>query len=182
MRSIAKPAPPDELLATYFWPHVDQSGGEDACWPWTRSLGDKGYGQINNAALDGRWIAHVLAYASVHGSAPVGMEIDHTCHNMDVSCAGGPSCPHRACCNPTHLEAVTPGENSTRADALRGRGQFKTHCAKDHPYDEENTGWLVRKSGPRAGERQRYCLQCNRDNAARQKAKTVRGAPRAMKG
>jgi hypothetical protein len=48
-------------------------------------------------------VAHELAI----GPIPEGMEVDHLCFNP-------------GCCNPAHLEAVTPAENKRRSLARRG--------------------------------------------------------------
>jgi hypothetical protein len=92
-----------------FWSYVDQSGGPDACWPWTKSTrggnqrehrkkGTKGvYGQF---WCQGKpWYAHRFAYASKKGPIPPGADIDHECENT-------------LCCNPAHLRAVTPALNA----------------------------------------------------------------------
>lgn len=49
-----------------------------------------------------RQLAHRVAYESVHGPVPCGMELDHLCGN-------------RWCRNVEHLEAVTHRVNSQRA-------------------------------------------------------------------
>ena len=92
----------------------------DGCWPWTASLDGTGYGQIRHegAALP----AHRVVYEVLVGPIPEGYEVDHTCHNADVSCKGGPTCLHRRCVNPAHLEAVTASVNVTRCWAHRKAG------------------------------------------------------------
>jgi hypothetical protein len=57
------------------------------------------------------------AYILFRGDIPVGMDIDHLCHNADPDCVSDASCPHRRCVNPKHLEAVTH-----RVNTLRGNG------------------------------------------------------------
>lgn len=134
-----------------FWSKVDKSGD---CWIWTGSITPDGYGEFR---INGRTVrAHVFAYELQFGPIPDGLVPDHTCHSSDLSCPGGPSCPHRACVR--HLEAVTFAEN-----IRRGRGgdnmSRKTHCPQGHPYDDENT--CHRKGGGRA------CRACNRERSAR---------------
>lgn len=97
------------------------------CVPTYSYLDRDGYGYKY------RRMAHRVAYEEAYGPIPEGMTIDHVCHNADLSCKGGATCPHRACINPQHLEAVPIAENIGR---IRGR---KTHCPQGHPYDEANT-------------------------------------------
>lgn len=105
----------------YVEAHVDRSGGPDACWPYDGPTNPEGYGLVHvekrsRSAAGTSDRAHRIAYEAVHGrgSIPDGFHVDHTCHWRDLSCLGGPSCLHRRCCNPTHLEAVEPRENSSR--------------------------------------------------------------------
>ena len=80
---------------------VDVSGG---CWVWTRHVDRKGYGQLWYRGR-AHW-AHRISYAVHVGPIEDGMTIDHLCR-----------CP--SCCNPDHLEQVTPEENRKRqADAM----------------------------------------------------------------
>lgn len=111
---------------------------EDGCWRWMRTLGHNGYGQFG---MNRRHVyAHRAAYMLFIGPIPAGMQVDHICHTIDLSCKAGDECLHRRCVNPDHLELVTPRENQ-----LRGHGTFaainsvKTHCPAGHPYDEKNT-------------------------------------------
>lgn len=72
------------------------------CWMWQGAVSAKGYGAIN---VDGRVIGvHRVTFANAHGPVPNGLHVDHLC-------------AVRLCCNPVHLEAVTPAENDRRARA-----------------------------------------------------------------
>lgn len=123
--------------------------GPDGCVLFTGTLSKRGYGQIS---VDGvNTLAHRAAYTLTVGPIPDGMDLDHTCHNRDASCLGGPTCLHRRCVNVDHLEPV-PGAENTR----RGRGGVnnasKTHCPARHRYDSENTNLY---------DGRRYCRTCN---------------------
>jgi hypothetical protein len=65
--------------------------------------------------------------------------LDHTCHNEDESCLGGDDCPHRACCNPAHLDPCTRGENVLRGKGTTAQRARQTECIHGHPFDEANT-------------------------------------------
>jgi hypothetical protein len=79
-----------------FASHVDING---ACHMWMGPFHGNGYGLFQ---LDGRpHPAHRIAYTIAHGYVPSGLVIDHLCAN-------------KWCVNPSHLEAVTNGENVRR--------------------------------------------------------------------
>jgi len=94
------------------------------CHIWTGARSKGGYGQtsLKNVVL----YAHRVAYIAAKGDIPSGMQIDHLCRN-------------RACCNPDHLEVVTPAEN-TRRGAISGlntaRSMAQTHCKRGHKFED----------------------------------------------
>lgn len=146
---------PADVVAA-FWLRVDMSGGPDACWPWTMAVEKNGYGQLNWAVLGGHSRAHVVAYELAYGEIPLDpelerrLDVDHKCHNADISCPGGP-CRHRRCCNPAHLAIKTTVLNKDSADHPRKRGIFREQCKYGHNFTEENTIWTHR-SKPRPGK------------------------------
>lgn len=87
-----------------FWLKVDQSGGGDACWPWTGKRRGNGYGVLWDG---GEKPTHRVAYELTIGPIPEGLVIRHKCDNPP-------------CCNPRHLEIGTVAENN-RDTAERGR-------------------------------------------------------------
>lgn len=143
----------------HFWPDnllqrmVPQPNG---CIYFRGSLSGEGYGNCWGAGEDK---AHRCAYVYFVGPIPPGYTVDHTCHNADPSCKGGPSCLHRRCVNPDHLEAVSPEENVRRARSSR------SHCKNGHEWTEANTRWRKDRPGTRE------CRDCAKDRSDRLRAK-----------
>lgn len=90
--------------AERFWSKVDRSGGPDACWPWTRSLHTKGYGQTSVAGVRA---SHRAAWILTNGPIPAGLCVCHRCDNPP-------------CCNPAHLFLGSLGDNN-RDRSIKGR-------------------------------------------------------------
>ena len=144
------------------------------CWLWTSTISKRwGYGRFWN---DGKQVhAHRIAYLLFKGEIPEGLDVDHTCHNADKSCAGGIVCQHRRCVNPDHLEACAGKENTQRG---RRFNSLKTHCPKGHSYDSSNTQIVIVN-----GRTWRHCAACNRANSQRARDKSaLRGSAAARLG
>lgn len=78
------------------------------CWLWGGAQSAKGYGRvsINNKNK----YTHRVMFEEHVGKIGAGMHIDHKCEN-------------KSCCNPLHLEQVTPVENMYRAAVANGGGR-----------------------------------------------------------
>lgn len=117
-----------------FWEKTRLAAG--GCIEWTAARSGQGYGRF--APYQSRTIsAHRFAYELANGSIPVGLHIDHVCHN-------------RACVNADHLEAVTPQENARRSHPA----VVSNRCFRGHEFTPENT--RVTKHG------HRQCRACAR--------------------
>ena len=147
----------DTRLPERFWAKV--SVDEAGCWVWTAHRNAHGYGTFQK--WRGRtWLAHRLAYHELVGDLPAyvpgGPQLDHLCRN-------------RACCNPDHLELVSPRENCLRGETIAAARIVQTECIHGHPFMGRNLIW--RKDGTRA------CRECmNRE----QRESRARRASRAF--
>lgn len=103
-----------------FWEKVDRRG-DDECWPWLASTDEHGYGQFGTGSRTGTMAkAHLWIYQQMVGPVPVGLDLDHGCHNADKTCPGGKACLHRRCVN--YVKHLAP---ATRSDNIR-RGLNRT--------------------------------------------------------
>lgn len=114
-------------------------GDWDACWPWLRSTGSHGYGQIgwSDKGIADLVLTHRLAYELAYGLIPDAMTVDHECR-------------FRRCCNPIHLRLMTNVDNATS-----NGNKIKTKCKRGHAFTVENTRTNARGH--------RWCRQCGRD-------------------
>ena len=70
--------------------------------------------------------AHCVMYETFVGPIPPHAQLDHLCRV-------------RACCNPDHVEPVTPRENTLRGQGIGAINAVKTHCVNGHEFTPENT-------------------------------------------
>lgn len=126
-----------------------------ACWLWTASLDQSGYGLFQGG---GRMVrSHIWSYRYFIADVPKGLQLDHLCHGS--WCNGGIECPHRRCVNPWHLEPVPPLVNTSR-----GRAARRTHCPRGHAYDAANT-----YINPHGAQVCRTCMAASRQRYANKK-------------
>lgn len=108
------------------------------CWIWTAGKTSDGYGMTRWFDGELRYL-HRITYTVYVGEIPGGLHIDHRCRVV-------------ACCNPDHLDAVTP-----RVNVLRGLKATKTECDNGHPLSGDNLVWNSRGVGR---PRTRRCRTC----------------------
>lgn len=154
-----------EATARVFGDRIERLRGkftvaESGCWRWNAGL-VRGYGTVQWGGRTCK--AHRVMYEIVVGPIPAGAQLDHTCHNADASCPGGPSCPHRSCVNPEHLEPVTHLENVQRS-IRNHRQKNQTHCIHGHPLYGANL-----YVNPYTGRR--VCRECRRAAHGRYRAR-----------
>lgn len=97
------------------------------CLIWHGKMNRHGYGRMRVDGVDKG--AHRVAYEHWVGPIPDGFHLDHLCHI-------------RACIEPSHLEPVTPRENSRRALVERdtSTGRFTpTPIGKDPQFRSQRT-------------------------------------------
>lgn len=124
-----------------FWDYVDKSG---ECWLWTGTLNRDGYGLFK------RQLAHRVAYIEANGDYPAGTVTDHLCRV-------------RNCVRPSHLEAVTRGENVRRGlvpQMMTAKHSAVSNCPKGHPYAGEN----LYIEHPKDGHPRKRCRECRRES------------------
>lgn len=104
-------------------PAPDDAPVTGPCWVWGGEQTPNGYGKYRLKGRTDRVIHRIMWEAYNAQAVPAGRQLDHLCRV-------------RLCCNPVHLEVVTPSVNTDRQDHANRR---KTHCPKGHEYTPENT-------------------------------------------
>jgi HNH endonuclease len=76
----------------------------DECWPWLgKIVGRYGRTTTTIAGVQKHRLPHRVMWELMRGPIPEGLTVDHLCANA-------------LCMNPGHMELVTPGENTRRAN------------------------------------------------------------------
>lgn len=119
---------------------------ENGCLQWAGHISASGYASTRDDEGRDRLI-HRIMYEVAVGPIPDGYVIDHLCRN-------------RACCEPSHLEAVTFRTNVLRGICPSAVNARKTVCKHGHPFTPENT-YVFPASGHRS------CRACAVANARR---------------
>ena len=139
----------DTRLPPRFWSKIRVLA--NGCWEWIAYRNGSGYGVIGIGSItDGSRksvLAHRLAYHTLVGPFPAGLQSDHLCQ-------------FRACVNPAHVEPVTSRVNTLRGNSFSARHAKKTHCPQGHPYDKTNTSFDCNGKG-------RHCRICHRGRVRR---------------
>jgi len=84
-----------------FWQKVDQSGGPNACWPWTGYTRESGHGLTSHQSLmmHASRKAWILTYGPIRGELCVNHKSAQTCQLQAI------------CCNPDHMYLGTRADN-----------------------------------------------------------------------
>lgn len=115
---------------------------ETGCWEFTGCL-LKGYGQIGDGVTPrGTVLTHRASYEYHKGPIEPGLHLDHLCRNPP-------------CCNPDHLEPVTPRENFLRGVHRNAAAHAAGTCVEGH---DQATEAAFRPDG-----RVMHCRACKRE-------------------
>lgn len=102
---------------------VKEMGYDTPCWLTNIHTP---YKYTNIRIYKGQYLKHRLMYALFVEPVIDGLHCDHLCRIPN-------------CCNPVHIEQVTPKENAFRGESFIPKQVEVTHCPQGHPYDEANT-------------------------------------------
>ena len=151
-----------------FWPKVDKSGRNPDfpdCWEWTAGkLGDYGSFTVFRYGKWTKQAASAFIWEALHGPVEKGLEVCHKCNN-------------KLCVRPDHLEVGTRSHNQRYSVLTKtNNNSRKTHCKHGHPYDEENTIWIISK---KTGFKTRDCKTCQKEwrRQYRDRIKAKQGLP-----
>lgn len=144
--SFGHPGFPRQTLDD-LWDSLDATG---PCWLF---IGEQkpnpvsGYVQLSWTCLPEPTL-HRAVWRLLVGDIPDGMQLDHLCLV-------------RICCNPDHLEPVTPAENNRRKGS-------DGYCKRGHPMTPENT---VNNGMRSDGKQALLCKACRREYRRERRAR-----------
>ena len=144
-----------KTLEQRFWEKV-KIANSDECWEWLGCRAKSGHGKF---ALNGVIVgSHRVAYELTNGPIPDNLVVRHICD-------------FPACCNPSHLELGTKGENNFDK-AIRGNS---IRVSDPHPLPDKRP-WSPHRGDEFSGEQtviingrrgvRRICPQCKNEFAA----------------
>jgi hypothetical protein len=129
---------------------VENHGYATRCWIWKLALNASGYGQGFPPGSKRPDTAHRFTYREYVGEIPNGLHLDHLCRVRD-------------CCNPDHLEPVTPAENARRAIPYNPHfWRKRERCQRGHELSGRNV--MLSPNG------ERRCRTCKNEWARRHKS------------
>lgn len=114
----------DSRLPPNFWVKV-MPEPNSGCWLWLAAVDWDEYRQFWDKEKKLQRRSHRFSYEAAKGVIQDGFKIDHLCRT-------------RCCCNPAHLEAVTPKVNTLRGESIQAKNAKKTHCVHGHELTDEN--------------------------------------------
>lgn len=119
-------APSDDVLLGRVMSRITYS--QQGCWEYQGARHVNTKHGIFGYTVQGHtttFRVHKWVYENTVGPVPDGLVLDHLCRNPP-------------CCNPSHLEPVTQGENVLRGEGIAARNARKTHCHKGHEFTGGN--------------------------------------------
>lgn len=112
---------------------------DTGCWVFGGIIAANGYGHTKLKTGKKYYsLVHRVMYSNMLGPIPKGHHVHHLCKN-------------RSCCNPAHLESISPSDHKKLEPPVP-----KKYCNHGHKMTPENT-IIVRR---RSGSSNRACRTC----------------------